>query len=204
MTYVSWIRRRTLAGSGPCGTVSTMRKTERKVREATPSYLEQAGLRYLERFAASSEKVKKLLLRKVKLSAEAHGTDPQEGALVVERLVKRFTELGLIRDRDLAMARAGRLHEKGASRRMISAKLGAMGLGEGDIAAALNEVEERSEGDSELEAAWALARRKRIGPFRDVASRTEKRTRDLGVMARGGFSYGVAHRVIDAQEIPGG
>jgi regulatory protein len=86
---------------------------------------------------------------------------------------------------------------------MISAKLGAMGLGEGDISAAIDEVNERSEGDSELEAAWSLARRKRLGPYRDDAVRKDLRNRDLGVMARGGFSYSVAHRVIDADGIPG-
>jgi regulatory protein len=120
----------------------------------------------------------------------------------VERLVQRFTELGLIRDRDLAVARAERLHQKGASRRMISAKLGALGLEQTHIEAALGEVDAHAEGDSELEAAWALARRKRLGPYRDEGKRKEFRMKDLGAMARGGFSYGVAHRVIDADAIP--
>jgi regulatory protein len=180
----------------------TTTKKKPVIREATAAYLERSGLRYLERYAASAEKVRTILMRKVKLSAGAHGTDAQEGARVVERLVQRFVAQGLIRDRDLAMARAERLHEKGASRRMISAKLGAMGLGEGDISAAIDEVNERSEGDSELEAAWSLARRKRLGPYRDAAVRKDLRNRDLGVMARGGFSYSVAHRVIDADGIP--
>jgi regulatory protein len=172
------------------------------IREATPAYLERAGLHYLERFAASAEKVRTILLAKVRRSAEAHGTDPQEGAQVVDRLVQRFIELGLIRDRDLALARAERLHEKGASRRMISAKLGAMGLAEEDVSAAIEQVQERSEGDSELEAAWSLARRKRIGPFRAPDTRKDLRNRDLGVMARGGFSFAIARRVIDAEEAP--
>ncbi len=179
-----------------------MRMTRKQAPEATPAYLERSGLRYLERFAASSEKVKQLLMRKVKQSAEAHGTDLQEGARTVERLVQRFTELGLIRDRDLAVARAERLHQKGASRRMISAKLGALGLEQTHIEAALGEVDAHAEGDSELEAAWALARRKRLGPYRDEGKRKDFRMKDLGAMARGGFSYGVAHRVIDADAIP--
>lgn len=180
-----------------------MRKSN-VVREATPIYLERAGLYYLQRFAASSERVRRLLLQKVRKSAEVHGTDPQEGGLVVERLVQRFIELGLIRDRDLALSRAERLHEKGASRRVIEAKLRTMGLNEDDIAVAIQQVQTRSEGDSELEAAWSLARRKRIGPFRDAASRLEKRNRDLAVMARGGFSYQIAHRIIDAKKISEG
>lgn len=175
---------------------------KKKIREATPAYLEQAGLRYLERYAASSDRVRRILMRKVRLSAQANGTDEGEGAQTVDRLVKRFTELGLIRDRDLATARAERLHQKGASKRMIQAKLGAMGLQQNDITAALREVDEQSEGDSELEAAWSFARRKRLGPYRDDDKRKDLRMRDLGAMARGGFSYGVSHRVIDAEKTP--
>ncbi len=177
-------------------------RTQRKIREATPSYLEQSGLRYLERYAASADKVRRLLLRKVKQSAKAHGTSESDGSQTVDRLVQRFIELGLIRDRDLATARAGRLHEKGASRRMIQAKLGAMGLGSEDISEALRQVETHAEGDSELEAAWSFARRKRLGPYRPAADRPERRMRDLGAMARGGFPYGISHRVIDASEAP--
>ena len=195
----------------PVGSVRTMTTTtstttrprrERKVREATASYLENSGMRYLERYAASADKVRRLLMRKVRMSAKAHGTSESDGAETVDRLVARFIQLGLIRDRDLAVARAGWLHEKGSSRRMIQAKLGVMGLGSEDIAAALRDVVEHADGDSETEAAWSLARRKKLGPYRDPAERADRKQRDLGVLARAGFSYGVAHKVIDAAEPP--
>ncbi|MCS6899738.1 MAG: RecX family transcriptional regulator [Myxococcales bacterium] len=179
-------------------------KNKPMIHEATLSYLERAGLRYLERYAASSERVRTILMNKVRRSAEVYGTDLQEGARLVERLIQRFIELGLIRDRDLALVRAEKLHEKGASRHKITAKLLAMGLAEEDISAALDRLRERADGDIELKAAWALARRKRMGPFRSPESRRELRSHDLGVMARSGFSYSVARRVIDAEEIPGG
>ena len=188
------------AGARPGGAGRARR--ERKVREATPAYLEAAGLRYLERYAASADKVKRLLMRKVKLSAEAHGTSESQGAETVERLVKRFIELGMIRDRDLAVARAERLHERGTSKRMIQAKLGAMGLGSEDVAAALREVADSADGNSEQEAAWALARRKKLGPYREESEREERRQKDMGVLARAGFSFEIARRVINASEPP--
>lgn len=172
----------------------------KKVPEATPAYLERAGLWYLERYSASSEKVRQLLMRKVKLSAKTHGTDEQQGAEVVDRLITRFAELGLIRDRDLAVLRAEKLHKKGSSRRMIKAKLGAMGLGESDISAAIDEVDERAPENSDLEAAWSLAKRRKIGPYRDEKDRPDLRQRDMGVLARAGFSFDIARKVVDADE----
>ena len=48
------------------------RKPPRKV---SPAYLERAALAYLERFAASAESLRRVLLRKVERSARAHDTD---------------------------------------------------------------------------------------------------------------------------------
>ena len=51
----------------------------------------------------------------------------------------------------------------------------------------------------EWQAAVALARRRRLGPFRQK-DRKEHRDRDLAAMARGGFEYQLARKVIDATD----
>ena len=51
--------------------------------------------------------------------------------------------------------------------------------------------------EREWKAAVALARRRRLGPFRHK-DRKEHRTKDLAAMARGGFDYQLARKVIDA------
>ena len=53
--------------------------------------------------------------------------------------------------------------------------------------------------DAELAAAVRLAQRKRLGPFRPAALRAGHRDRDLAAMARAGFDYATARRVIDAE-----
>ena len=50
----------------------------------------------------------------------------------------------------------------------------------------------------EQRAAAALARRRRLGPWRPAEARSGHRLRDLATMARAGFAYEVARRVIDA------
>ena len=43
-----------------------------------------------------------------------------------------------------------------------------------------------------------MARRRRLGPFRLEKDRKDKRLRDLAAMARAGFAFDVAKKVIDA------
>ena len=51
--------------------------------------------------------------------------------------------------------------------------------------------------DPELSAAQQFAKRRRLGPFRDAASRAARRDRDLAALVRAGFSYEIVRRVID-------
>jgi regulatory protein len=51
---------------------------------------------------------------------------------------------------------------------------------------------------SEDAAARIWARKKRLGPFRrDVETRREHRQRDLAALARAGFSFSTARKIID-------
>jgi len=49
---------------------------------------------------------------------------------------------------------------------------------------------------SELEAAQAFARRRRLGPHRKPETREAFRRKDLMAMARAGFNYDTASRVV--------
>ena len=50
----------------------------------------------------------------------------------------------------------------------------------------------------EQRAAAALARRRLLGPYRPAEARKDHRLRDLATMARAGFAYDVARKVVDA------
>ncbi|MHA1114431.1 MAG: regulatory protein RecX, partial [Alphaproteobacteria bacterium] len=53
---------------------------------------------------------------------------------------------------------------------------------------------------ADLAAAIAYARRRRLGPWRVAAARAERRERDLAALARAGFNYDLARRVVDAPD----
>jgi len=168
-------------------------------RKVTPRYLENAALFHLERFAASAENLRRVLMRKVERSARFHGTDAAEGARWVDALIARFVATGLLDDAIYAESRAQSLRRRGASKRAIALSLRQKGV-DGELIDEALAAADESEDEPELAAAARLARRRRLGPFRPAPARRENRERDLAALARAGFSYDVALAVIDAED----
>jgi regulatory protein len=166
-------------------------------RKLTAASLENAALYYLERFGTSADNLRRVLLRRVERSARIHDTDRQAGAALVDELIARYRASGLLDDRTYAEGRAASLHRRGVPAHGIRQRLRAKGVGDDDITAALQAL---ADGTAEA-AAVNLARRRRLGPFRDPARRAGLRDKDLAAMARAGFDLDTARRVIDAEDL---
>jgi regulatory protein len=108
----------------------------------------------------------------------------------------------VIDDARFAGTLAGGLRRRGASKLAIVQKLRARGVSDDVARAALEQVDrdEDAEPEPELAAARALIRRRRIGPFRPEAERLIHARRDLGALARAGFSFEVARRALDIRD----
>ena len=175
------------------------RRDRRAPRQATAQYLENAALHYLERFASSSANLRRVLMRKVTRSAEIHGTDRTAGERLVDDIIARYLRAGLLDDRAYAAQQAESLQRRGTSRYGIRGRLAGKGVEAELIDTALERLAEESGGD--LAAACALARRRRLGPYRIAADRAAHRSKDLAALARAGFSLEVARRVLAAPDI---
>lgn len=177
-------------------------RPRRGPKKATPERLERSALFYLERFASSSENLRRVLMRRVDASAREHGTDPEEGARFIDTLIERYQRAGLLDDAAYADARVAGLHRRGLSDRAIAMKLRQKGVPGDLIDKSLETLREdlRADGvDPNWEAAMNYARRRRIGPFRKTA-RAENRERDMAALGRQGFDYETARRIVDADD----
>ncbi len=158
-----------------------------------PARLRHSALAYLTRYAAPSAHVRRILQRRLD-RAEARGAEIRAGPEDIETLLTDLVCIGLIDDRAWAEAQARGLRRRGASARAVAARLSSGGAPREEIERLL-----AGEGDeAELRAAWALARRRRLGPWRGPVERAERRQKDLAAMARAGFRLDVARQVIDA------
>jgi len=155
--------------------------------------LESAALRYLERFDCSVARLRKVLSERIAKAARAGVPEAAPAPAIVEELLVRYQSSGLIDDQRFAKNFAARQRDRGMSTRMIEQKLRARGIS-GELVQEL--LPRGGSAGSELEAARAFARRRRLGPHRKPDVREAYRRKDLMAMARAGFNYDTASRVV--------
>ena len=156
--------------------------------------LERWALNYLARYASSAENLRRVLTRR------AHRRAPEavpEAAALINALVVRYQDSGLLDDAAYASARVQSLHRRGESMRAMRARLAAKGVPAAVVADAVSGLGAGST-DPDLEAACAFARRRRLGPFRRSAA---DHARELGSFARAGFSRRVAEAVLACPDV---
>ena len=173
------------------------RRRRRPPPRLSEANLEAAAARYLRRFWAPTASLRRILNKRVHAAVQAPGPHPGAGAAMVEALLQRLTDAGVLDDANYATERARQLHERGIPSRRIHQRLREKGLASEHIDEALATLT-ADEPDADLLAAHAYARRRRLGPHRLPEARKERRKRDLAAMARAGFSYDLTLQVIDA------
>lgn len=179
-------------------TPATRQKQPRKI---SAKYLENAALYYLQRYASSSENLRKVLTRKVQKSCTFHKVEADEFYPVIDKLILRYISSGLLNDTAYAEGRVASLRRQGLSKQGIAAKLQVKGLKRAEIEKALAEVDAEKGENAELQAALTLARKKKIGRFRTKPDADIKlRQKELAAMGRAGFSYETARQALDYRE----
>lgn len=171
----------------------------RAPRRIAAADLKGLALDYLDRFAASKQRLRQVMLRKIRKSARLHGDDPEPIVAALDQAIQWLEGRGFLSDKAYAESKARALAARGTSRAHILANLAAKGVGGADARAALDSLTLEYE-EPELEAAQRYARRRRLGPYRlDAGTRAASRSKDLAAMARAGFAGRIARQVIDAE-----
>jgi len=166
-------------------------------RKITPQRLANIALHHLDRYASSAENLRRVLERRVyKAAPYFEDLDVAEAKGWIDALIRRYVESGLLDDRAYAETRAHSLMARGTSHRLIRMKLMEKGILADTIDHALNALQDETP-DPELYAAVKLARRRRLGPFAAPDTRTQNRDKHLSALARAGFSYDMAQRIVD-------
>jgi len=166
----------------------------------TAGSIEAAGARYVERYGGHRAAVRRALQRRVRRAERCQPIDRAQAEAWIEAALDRLARAGLIDDGAWATARARRLQARGTPLARVRAELCGRGIGAVEAAAAVAALAQEP-GDPDLVAALTLARRRRLGPFREEGERAARRERDLGALARAGFCWAVALRVIDSEDV---
>lgn len=179
-------------------------RRDKKHKKITPTYLHNAGLYYLQRFAASTVQFQKVMTRKIDSSCRAHPEQDRTACLaMLDNLVESFNRSGLLNDDLYATGTIRSLRQRGLSTQAILARMGSKGI-KGDVARRLlEEIDAHATEDPQLIAALRHARRRRIGPFALEKTKTHddpSRQKALASLARGGFDFEISRQALDMSQ----
>jgi regulatory protein len=160
--------------------------TRRPPRPLDRERLGELALAYVARFATSAAKLEGYLRRKLRERGWEGEAEPPIAALV-----ERYVAAGYVDDAAFARARAGSLRRRGFGARRVDQTLNAAG-----IAADLRS-EVRGTPAEERQAALALARKRRLGPYGQPALDRPAREKQIAVMLRAGHRLDIARQVVE-------
>ena len=157
------------------------------------AWLERVAKDYLERYASTEANLKRVLRRRIR----KEGGDIGALDAIADDVVARLVAVGAIDDTAFVEARVRSLLRRGKAPPAIRQALLAKGARREQIDPVLALVDD----DAKLEAAARFVRRRRFGPYHDDPRvRRERRQKELQALARAGFRYDEAARVLDLAE----
>ena len=175
------------------------KKKRPAVAAYTPQSLRRSAMNYVERYDCSTSGLIDVLKRKIYRSSRLHSIDVDELQATIPDIVEEFTEKNWINDQRYAENLSRSLFRQGSSLQAIRFKLIEKGVANSlaeETIEALADESSLSKQDIDLAAAISYAEKRRIGPFRLNDDAETFRDKDLGALARRGFSFEIAERVL--------
>ena len=149
---------------------------------------------YLKRFNSSAENLRQVLRRRaMKMTTERPELRP-EAMQAIDEIIATLVANGTVNDALYAASRVRSDQVLKKTRAKTVAKLRSKGVAKDTIEIALAE---ESHADADFEAGLAIARRRRLGPYRTTERTRETDRRDLSILARAGLNFATAKRVME-------
>ena len=154
---------------------------------------------YLEKYSPSKQQLKVYLLKKY--LTKIKGTkSKKEVTLIIDEIVLNLEKNKILNDELYSDSKARMFLRRGYSLNKINQSLRNKGIENKYIKQSIDKIKE-NEIEPDFVSALKLCKRRRIGPLRPEANRELFYKKDMGILARGGFSYGLSKRILDLETI---
>ena len=150
---------------------------------------------YLEKYSPSKQQLKVFLLKKY--LTKIKGTkSKKEVTKVIDEIISKLEKTRIINDELYADSKARIFLKRGYSLNKINQSLRQKGIEQKFIKQSIGKIKE-NEIEPDFVSAMKLCKRRRIGPMRPQANRELFYKKDMGILARGGFSFDLSKRVLN-------
>ena len=154
---------------------------------------------YLERYSPSKQQLKVHLLKKY--LTKIKGTkSKKEVSNIIDEIILGLERNKILNDELYSDSKARMFLRRGYSLNKINQSLRNKGIETKYIKQSIDKIKE-DEIEPDFVSALKLCKRRRIGPLRPDANRELFFKKDMGILARGGFSYELSKRVLDLETV---
>ena len=173
-------------------------KNKKKSLEMTVEEMRNFAFAYIEKYAPSKQQLKTYLLKKY-LKTKIPNINKKNLTDLIDVVLDDLEKTKFISDKFYSESKAKNLIQRGSSINKIRNYLLSKGVKDKYIKETLDNIKENNE-DQDFFSAIKICKKKRIGPARDENNRPLFMKKDLGILARSGFSFDTSKRVLDIEK----
>ena len=157
--------------------------------------LKDLAYSYLEKYSPSKQQLKVYLLKKY--LTKIKGTkSKKEVTSIIDEIILNLEKNRILNDEMYSDSKARMFLRRGYSLNKINQSLRNKGIDGKFIKQSLDKIKE-DEIEPDFVSALKLCKRRRIGPLRPGSNRELFYKKDMGILARGGFSFDLSKRILD-------
>tara|TARA_Y100000591_G_scaffold315351_1_gene322854 strand:+ start:3075 stop:3638 length:564 start_codon:yes stop_codon:yes gene_type:complete len=173
-------------------------KNKKKNLEATVEEMRNFAFIYIEKYAPSKQQLRTYLLKKY-LKSSGTNVSKKNITDLIDVVLEDLEKTKFINDKFYSNSKAKSLIQRGNSINKIRNYLLSKGINSKYVNETLSDIKENNE-DQDFFSAIKICKKKRIGPARDENNRPLFFKKDLGILARSGFSFETSKRVLDIEK----
>ena len=157
--------------------------------------LKDLAYSYLEKYSPSKQQLKVYLLKKY-LTKIKGSKSKKEVTSIIDEIVLNLEKNKFLNDEMYSDSKARMFLRRGYSLNKINQSLRNKGIDDKYVKQSIDKIKE-NEIEPDFVSALKLCKRRRIGPIRPESNRELFYKKDMGILARGGFSFDLSKRVLD-------
>ena len=157
--------------------------------------LKDLAYSYLEKYSPSKQQLKVYLLKKY-LTKIKGSKSKREVTSIIDEIVLNLEKNKFLNDEMYSDSKARMFLRRGYSLNKINQSLRNKGIDDKYVKQSIDKIKE-NEIEPDFVSALKLCKRRRIGPIRPESNRELFYKKDMGILARGGFSFDLSKRVLD-------
>ena len=169
--------------------------SNKKDFEDLTTNLKDLAFAYLEKYSPSKQQLKIYLLKKY-LTKIKGSKSKREVSEIIDEILENLEKNRIINDELYSDSKARMFLRRGYSLNKINQSLRNKGIGNEYIKNSIDKIKE-DKIEPDFVSALKLCKRRRIGALRPGTNRELFYKKDMGILARNGFSFELSKRILD-------